>query len=412
MSRHPERFTLLGALLGASAVLLSSAVIAGGHAPAWGQTRYARLMAERSTAASLAVFDAELAILAGRADSLRAETARRPWPSDSLLVLADPRLPAWRRDGDEAILRREFAHLRGSPAGARVAVALIADSVHLPGVGRAMPWASVMGQVLPTWFDGQTCLVVLQRPRLLLLGDARAALRDLQGGVDTSLSIFWLGAYRPSLGACGFVHAYGMPGRGMRAWLDSTGWRGAASATFDTGAAGREPWLRTSGPVLLNSVIASVGVAADSVTLGAQGCARGRPGACRRFVHEAAHQGHANGRDIMVPEQFVSHVGVGNVEAGDPRVRMLDDLRREKGAEKFGALWHDDRPFEEAFAAVMGEPLDAWAQRWMHRSIVPPGATYGPMPSAPSLLVAGVPVVLLLVAGLLLAHRRQMGIVR
>jgi hypothetical protein len=67
-------------------------------------------------------------------------------------------------------------------------------------------------------------------------------------------------------------------------------------------------------------------------------------------------------------------------------------MARDMGPEKFGRMWHSPSDIPTAYAAVAGEPFDAYLIRWLQRAI---GRTYvGPQLSV-HILVVGLASVLI-----------------
>ena len=356
--------------------------------------------------------------LVQRADSLQRVLARHDWSSDSLLIVEDSLLPAWERSVTTTLLRRSWAGLVPRHGGIRVAVAVVRETAAWQG-GNA-----VSGILLPSMLDGRTCLVVLARTdRYFGRQDSLAELsRLLLDETATSPSLrfgspawvyFTYAARRASFGACGWLAAYGAAGAGVQAWLDSTGWRAAEAARFIDTPRARAPWryTRAAESTLEGHVNNLISVPREE-TLEAQACAHDSPATCARLMLLGA-RAETPWRDsgVLLPGRafFWPHVGVGSTLAHDPRDRFLDDLRRSIGAEKFGALWRDPRPFPDAFAAVVGDPLGVWTSRWMTHSIRGPGSDYGPAPSLRPWVFA-IPVLCVFLWGAVqVARRRQVG---
>ena len=119
MSSRAERTTLLVAVVGASGIIGLGAVMTMLRSGPAAPTEYERLQDTRVAQMARSTAIAERALLAERADSLLPELTRHEWPADSLLLLADPQLPDWRRDGDAALLRRSLTAIHPSPGGIR-----------------------------------------------------------------------------------------------------------------------------------------------------------------------------------------------------------------------------------------------------------------------------------------------------
>ncbi len=324
-----------------------------------------------------------------RADSLRRILARQDWRGDSLLVLADTRLPALNRDVYETLLRRSWAGITSKRGDVRVAVAIVRDTQ------RFVPLSS--SSILPTMLDGRTCLVVLSvsdrllsfsSPTPVLAGDILDESRTTPRRVSNDVlnwQSFTAGATRASLGPCGWLAAYGAPGAGMRAWLDSTGWRAAEAARFIDTPRARAPWRSTRverSPFAISPVV----YRERSLGLPVGSCANGDILPCERLMFSRRlHVLPWRDSGVLTTGDFhrtnIEEGFSGSTRFLDPRRRFLDDLRRTIGHDRMGTLWRDSRAFPEAFAAVVGEPLGLWTSRWMDHSVREPGTRDGPAPS-------------------------------
>ena len=323
-----------------------------------------------------------------QAESIVQVLAQRQWPADSLLMLGDSAVPAWQRQFVTTQMRRSWAALAPRRDGIRVVVAFVPFSSRAVAL-RASPWSALQSTAvfLPDLLDGRTCLVlkpwestrVPSASQLAALEaqwlDESAELPPIARGPESStIRTISLPARRATLGACGWLAAYGPPGRGVRAWLDSTAWRAAAYARFVDTPRARAPWrieyAPPGSPLAMLELLTS-GYSAD--VLPAQSCARGAREACTSYLAGADGLGGERGESVVergvLMRSFEQRAGAGAVEALDPRPRFLDDLRRELGTERFAAFWKSDADFPAAFAAATGSSLDAWTSRWMAASI-------------------------------------------
>ncbi len=412
MIRPPSRTLLLAIGIGAVAIGLIATAIASTYEPsAAGTTDVARLREERSRATERIGAIEEASLLRQRADSLAGVLAQQQWAGDSLLVLADTMIPAWRRDGDTRLVRRAWSALHPRRDGLRVVVAFVRDT-GVPGVRARLPmFERAQGQVLPTMLDGRTCLVVQQRSRILMSPSMRKSLETALGDRSDSGNIdLWAAARDASLGACGWIAAYGLPGSGMRAWLDSTGWRAATMARFVDDELTRRPWRQEYAAAEGLSAMVNAAFAGET-QIPLRGCAAGNATACSVVLQQADLSPALPGRreGLFVPSQRSEALGGSTSVAVDPRVRFLDDLRRDIGHERMRALWTDARAFPEAFAANVGESLPSWTARWMARSILDSDRQAGPRPSLRSLLPSLLLIGLLFAASVRRINRQVIG---
>ncbi len=405
-----DRPLAIAALGGFAGVIALASIISAANADSYRPDPRQEATLQRQAIADSASSTFEALMLARRADSLAPSLASTTWSADSLLVLADSAIPAWRRNGDRRLLERSWASLPPRRGAVRVAVVVVYDQWSSP---RARRWLGerATGFVLPGSLDAHTCLVVLQRGGALLSSLARKGMDSALAGKAASTYAPIIGPPRETtLGACGFYAAYGHPGNGMRAWLDHTTWRATGYATFTRSDAERAPWItRWIDAPGVEGLLEALPVDEGSVQLSAQGCANGARGACWAFVNASANGAAGNSTlGVVVPDQRFHYVGRGVVGAADPRPRLLDDLRHDIGDERFAQLWRDARPLPEAFAAITGQSLDRWLSAWARRSVQGDEATAGPAMRWRQVTTAAVPGALFMLMGLAVAGRRRM----
>ena len=406
-----DRPLALAAIGGFAGVIALASIISAANADSYRPDPRQEATRQRQAIADSASSTFEALLLAQRADSLARLLASRTWQAESLLVLVDSTIPAWRRDGDRRLLERSWASLPPHRGTVRVAVALVNDRPWPSSRTRRWLGERAAGFALPGSLDAQTCLVVLQRGGASFNSHARKALDSALAGRAPSKYTLIIGPPRETtLGACGFYAAYGRPGSGMLAWLDHTTWRAAGYATFARSDAERAPWIaRWVDAPGVEGLLEALLLDEGSVHLSAQGCANGARGACWAFVNDSANGAAGNSTlGVVVPDQRFRRVGRGAVEAADPRPRLLDDLRHAIGEERFAQLWRDARPLPEAFAAITGQSLDGWLSAWARSSVQGDEATAGPAMQWRQVTTAAVPGALFLLMGLAIAGRRRM----
>lgn len=364
---------------------------------------------------------AEEVLLAERRDSIAARLAHREWPAESLLILPDPALPAWRIQASVADLRRQWAGVLPAAGGSRVVAVVFADTQsRAQGVARDLSWGRA-SQLLPTAVDGRTCVVLVQ----LGLGDLgerarRVAEADLRGeSVDADPTLGNFARARRAraheneeLGPCAFLAAFGPPGPAIRTWLDSTAWQAAVKANWLSGEGGQQVGYQVFGgngsssplQVLIASMFEQPG--------GWRGhaCAAQARSACLSF--------------ILLPDLWDAHVTPGLLSARrggwsggsaaivearlvrDPKARFLADLLRMGGRDRFARFWRAGGTLPEAYAAVYDRSADDAWQEWMVETIGGP-AIMGPTIVRRSVFSLGVIAALGVFFGVVSFSRRQ-----
>lgn len=170
------------------------------------------------------------------------------------------------------------------------------------------------------------------------------------------------------LGICGFVASFGLPGRGVRAWLDSTGGRGA-----QVDLAPPPSGLWASNDEL------------DAMIRGRYptvfGCRAGREAACERLLATANEEfawlrvePPTNDAEAGVYHGRTGYTG------GDFPDALLADLRAAMGDDRFRDLWQSDRSPLEAYYRIMGVSPAAAIQARIVADV--PQRPPGPMPNA------------------------------
>lgn len=177
---------------------------------------------------------------------------------------------------------------------------------------------------------------------------------------------------RPEMlfGPCGFYAAFGAPGAGIREWL---GARNFASALW-------ADWTVEPKRADERSTMYFALDAAASACLGSGGSA------CREVLAIDVEQResvrtswHRSGNTIVMPQP-----PGGMAEAGLTGLdrRLLADMVREFGAERFRKFWTSSAAPDVAFRDAMGTGLEDWMRGWLReaapapaRTAVPPSGT-------------------------------------
>lgn len=163
-------------------------------------------------------------------------------------------------------------------------------------------------------------------------------------------------------------------------------------------------------------------------------CAERRPGACARELFasvDAVNESRASmflfefpqdrsapevGQLLGVGHGWLRRVpeirpdGTTNRDAesgGRPPNRLISDIAHAVGPERFARLWQTDRPLDDAYSAVAGEPFDDFVARWLDAPTTPRRALRGAqMPWSDALWVLAI-VAAVVASCAVLAARRQ-----
>jgi hypothetical protein len=250
----------------------------------------------------------------------------------------------------DTLVRREWTALGPMASGARAQVFVYADTVDpVPDSARRTATRTVTRSVVLPQSSGARCVVLVRLP----------SRTGVHPGPLTSRGRL--------LGPCGYMAVFGEPGGAMRGWLARTHWLAASSSTA------QDPADALLDPDLFLSLPA---VAAECATEGGS--------ACRRAL---GLEGNATSGTPARWEDGVLH-SPGLHRAGGARPpllgaerRFLADVRDAVGPERFGAIWREEADLPAALTRALGEPVDAWAGRWLRegsqasREPVAPGPT-------------------------------------
>ena len=291
----------------------------------------------------------------------RAATALELWrtatrAADTASVRVDRSIPTTIAADVRAIAAEQWRAL-GSTSAAHAEIFVYVDSTTLPR-------ASVEGTMrrsleprrfvevafaLPEATDGARCVALVR-----LRGTTPAHVDALR--------------HQSLVGVCGFFAAFGLPGSGIRRWLEATDYR----------VARRSDWHVALAPAIDAAAVYGVGAAGGR-------CLTGEPAACLDVLGVGAEEGQAgtmaSGAAALVfggtgPVSAVDRVRsrseLGNVEA-----ELLMSAVREFGAERFGRFWRSEAFPDAAFATATGVTLDVWTRQWLTR-------TFGALPTRPT----------------------------
>jgi hypothetical protein len=308
-------------------------------------------------------------------DSILAVIGARPvFSEDSIAFLFPSGFPTLATGVVRGLLvPRWTAVVDGAPR-ARLLVAFTIDSVARPQEsGRSLPYTET-SKILPEITDGHTCISTI------VVGVRDARLMNSTGTLALDLLAH---LRRWGIGACAYFGAFGIPGDGIRTWLDArqnnpvieAGW------TDDPLADSPEP-TRWSGMLWWNPEFIDLA-----------GCAAGEMDRCQGILWG---QRDAD-RDRR---QFARFAVRGVLRFSYESGSYLADMVAHYGRERFARFWTSDAPLEQAFADAMGEPIERWTMKWAraHVGIPDVGARTR---AVPALLVVLASVVVVGAAGAL-----------
>ena len=276
--------------------------------------------------------------------------------SDTMSVRIDQSVPRAIADGVRDVAAEQWRAL-GPASAANAQIFVYVDSTTVP---RATTTATSrrpleprrfvdVSFVLPQATDGSRCVALVR------LGGATPAHVDA--------------LRRQSLvGVCGFFAAFGLPGAGVRQWLEATDYRSAR----------RSDWHVALAPAIDASAVYGIGAAGGR-------CLTGEPGACLDVL--GAGQPDTYGRGVTSASPTFVLDGLATVNPGDRarsrselgnvEVELLMSAVREFGAERFGRFWRSETVPDAAFGSAHGVTLDTWTRQWLTR-------TFGALPSRPT----------------------------
>jgi hypothetical protein len=214
------------------------------------------------------------------------------------------------------------------------------------------------------------------------------------------------------LGPCAFFEQFGMPGEGVRRWLDERGWQFAQRSALEEPAA---PWLDGMPDSSYRSRIDLVYVMSEA----GRACAGGNDAACLdalfvrppRDARETTVELHSG---VLSPGYYNPFTIGDNGwltrswPLGAREWTLLSDMARTMGRESFHRFWSSELPPEQSFHAAMNGRMSMarWTREWIE-------STYHPQATGPTLSAGATGfAALLMIAALALAavaaRRRQL----
>lgn len=318
------------------------------------------------------------------ADHLDGEILSMGWPKDR--ALSGPEQDSIRA----ALFQPDLARITEED----VAIGLYVVE-HGPSVGRGPDPASIIGV-----HDGiPYCVRVVSfdRRRVLpghFLRWARRRHADPEAAADLT------GPYRSDLlSGCTFVHRFGMPGDGVRAWLGARSGAYTADWMPTNLFSARDATERASDPLDVGSVLVGA-YTKYGVNVVQRSCLAGERRQCMREFFPTLTEPPPPGATTVVEATPASWI----VEIGSD---LLGEIEADFGPEAFMEFWTSEATFEEAFTSAFGLHPGEWAHRQAARRDGTIRAGPGPAVGA-----AGTSTILVLIGlcvGLVTAVRRRAG---
>jgi hypothetical protein len=248
-------------------------------------------------------------------------------------------------------------------------------------------WFSIDAFIPDSAAAHPTCTVVLRVHAGLFRNTKRS---DNYDGLPASL-VF---------GPCAWYSTYGVPGRGVAQWLDSTGYL-ATSTRWPYGGSeygGFEYAMLPSqehGPhERWDNMIAMYGPAGTRLAA----CAAGRPNACTNYMLAAQSAVAVSARRASEARGRITlGRGPGTNHSDALLEIMMARMERDLGPARFDQFWKSNLSVPAAFAAASGEPLEDWVRRHLIAMTAPYHA--GPLPGETVLLISALAALMLLSFG-------------
>ena len=270
-------------------------------------------------------------------------------PSDGGPVRFDRSVPATTVKAARAIVQDQWTRLGPAPSAAHAEVFIYVDSAAIPRATNATNSRVVIEPrrlvevrfALPEATDGQRCLVLVR-----LRGTTAAHIEALRN--------------ERLAGVCAFFAVFGLPGTGVARWLSSTGYTFARQSDWDV------PRAPSTDPR-----------AFYGLSVAGSGCLTGKANACVLALGAISAADSTSARAAMPrvasalngsgPRVLTSPTGPA-AALGDVEGRLLSDMVRDLGPERFARFWRADSAPDVALAAATGTSLDVWTHGWLMRA--------------------------------------------
>ncbi len=251
-------------------------------------------------------------------------------------VTIDPSVPADQRQLFDSLARMAWKNIGLTPSP-YADIFVFYDTVAVPGITpkRAEPGRGAeVTYALPGAADGTRCVAMVRLRR----HDVAVSPTDI-------------------LGPCAFYGAFGAPGSGIRHWLVRTRFLAARHAQW-TDVSAELPPQRESWYDMDNASAACL----------ARG---GRP--CLQTANVVASSASSWRLANFTDDTLATSGGPYAMGGGTmPDLRVLSDMVREFGPERFRAFWTSSDGPEQAFERAMGVSLIDWTRQRLERSAIAP----------------------------------------
>ncbi|HEX5005078.1 MAG TPA: hypothetical protein VFV65_07165 [Gemmatimonadales bacterium] len=174
-----------------------------------------------------------------------------------------------------------------------------------------------------------------------------------------------------ALGPCWFLAAFGLPGPGVRRWLDSRYWDVAGTVPPTAAPSGLSDANPGSTELLGRLLLPLLSPFLARSALDA-GCAGNRPELCEVALLAPLPSGilpdgiaGSEGLQRRLGDSQLWTLGLTVSAKGSLLARMVDDL----GAERFATFWGSGAEVPEAFRSAAGESLGEWYRRRLRREL-------------------------------------------
>ncbi len=354
--RFARWVALVVGLCTAVAIATATIPLGGIRLPATPDAR--RLEIERARLrSSSAALDRALARYRGM---LGAERWRTVTAHGVRTAVVDASLPPAERRRLETTLQRAGEPLARGPIGASAVVFLDTTVVTLQKGADRRPYRAEVTYLLPASPDG-VCAAATRMRRT----DAPLSPGEVYG-------------------PCAFFAAFGMPGHGIRDWLERTQYDAARWADWTSASvtsAGRDggSWYALPGD---DARCAARGGSACLTMIGLDPVA----------TAEAGVGSSVSVAGILGP--FETHDSIWTPTASVLKRRLLADMVRQLDPDRFRVFWTSEDAPAAAFERATGMPLATWVHAWLAGQVVRPVTHAGASFSAFAWFVAALPLLL------------------
>lgn len=274
-----------------------------------------------------------------------------------LTIVRPPDVPVAFERGVRFLAERSFAALPRHDSVTRTIIVLTIDTgatvSGVPVVGTRYSMMSV-DAFPPGTIAPNTCIAVV-----------RAHYRGLLRSPEAE-SRFEPEKMRGRFNACQWYRAFGTPGRGVSAWLDST--RFTAIQQDDRGAYNWLPWRQANDWEERTRNDRWVGREPSRYAMAS--CADGRDESCLSLLLTNIGQDRGGGGNQLPSRAWIGEGRAYNAPANMDAAALLHRLLAEMGPAQFAAFWKSDAAIPEAFSIVRGGSFATWV-RTQARSVVP-----------------------------------------